>query len=86
MPWKKRAIPRIAAALAAVLAVMAAAPPPASAESDGLWQQWAREVTDRDKIEIPFAILFSLPPMIATTPFWLAELAFDKLTADDDDE
>jgi len=84
MSARKRPRTRTAAVLIAVLGLAAVTPTAAQAQDEGLWQRWVEEVTDRDKIEIPFAILFSLPAMIVTTPFWLAEVAYGKLTADDE--
>jgi hypothetical protein len=83
MSMRKTTMARVTATLIAALTLVAATPQPALALDDNLWSQWVEEVTDRDTLEIPFAILFSLPAMIATTPFWLGEMAFAKLTEDE---
>lgn len=71
------------ATAAAMLALLLAVPGAAQAKVDNIWSRWYKEVTNRDKPEIPFAILFSLPAMIFTTPFWLGELTIEELTRDD---
>jgi len=83
MSMRKTTIVRFSATLIAALTLLAANPQLALAEDDGLWNRWVEEVTDRQAFEIPFAVLFSLPAMIVTTPFWLAELAVAKLTEDE---
>ncbi len=65
---------RTVPAAIAVVALLLAVPQTARAEEQGIWSQWASEVLDREyKIEIPLAILVSLPPMIIITPFWLVQ-------------
>jgi len=59
---------RLTAALA-VCATMSWATPPA-ASADEFWGLWASEVVQRSWWEMPFVIVFSLPPMVVTTPFW----------------
>jgi len=83
MASRKRPSSCTAALLVVVLGVAVSAAPAAKAADEDLWQRWVEEVTERDRFEIPFAILFSLPAMILTTPFWLGELAYDKLTEDE---
>jgi len=84
MASRNRPHARIAAVLVVAIGLATATAPPAKAQDEGLWQRWVEEVTERDKFEIPFAVLFSLPAMIVTTPFWLAEIAYDKLTEEDE--
>ena len=82
---KRTGIVRAIAAVIAALALLAAAPQAALAEDQGIWSQWAEEVTDREtKAEIPFAVLFTLPAMIVITPFWCAQKALTKMKSDDD--
>ncbi len=76
---KRTATTRFIATLIATLALVAAVPQAAFAEDENIWTLWAAEVTERSAFEMPFAILFSLPAMIATTPFWLGKLALEKL-------
>ena len=81
---KRTGAARAIAALIAALALFAAAPQAALAEKEGIWGQWAEEVTDRaTKAEIPFAVLFTLPAMIVITPFWWAQAALDKIRGKD---
>jgi hypothetical protein len=82
MLMKRTAATRAIATLIATLALVAAVPKAALAESENLWKIWATEVTDRSVYEMPFAILFSLPAMIVTTPFWLGNVALEKLKGD----
>jgi len=75
---------RVMTATIALVALLAAVPPAALAEGDGIWSQWASEVTNRNsKVEAAFAVVFSLPAMIVITPFWWVELAMEKLSGDD---
>ena len=83
MSMRKSRIARIVATLIAALALLATAPQTALAEDEGLWNRWVEEVTDRQAIEVPFVILFSIPAMIVTTPFWFAGWAVDKLEGDE---
>jgi hypothetical protein len=81
---KRTAIARAIATLITVFVLVAAVPQTALAdEESGIWSQWVAEVADRSKPEIPIAILFSLPAMIVSTPFWLGQLALDKMRGDD---
>jgi hypothetical protein len=80
---KRTAIARAIATLITVFVLVAAVPQTALAEEQGIWSQWVAEVADRSKPEIPIAILFSLPAMIVSTPFWLGQLALDKMRGDD---
>jgi hypothetical protein len=82
MLMKRTAATRAIATLITTLALVAAVPKAALAESENLWKIWATEVTDRSVYEMPFAILFSLPAMIVTTPFWLGNVALEKLKGD----
>jgi len=81
---KRTATTRVFATLIAAIALVVAVPQAALAEDENLWKQWASEMKERSPYEMPFAILFSLPAMIATTPFWLGTIAYDKLTEKDD--
>jgi hypothetical protein len=84
MPPNRTDIVRAIAAVIAALALLAAAPQAALAEDQGIWSQWAEEVTDREtKAEIPFAVLFTLPAMIVITPFWWVQKAMAKMKGDD---
>jgi hypothetical protein len=60
-----------------------AAVAPATASADEFWGLWYREVKQRIWWERPFAIIFSTPAMIVTTPFWAGTKAYGKLTGDD---
>jgi hypothetical protein len=81
---KRTDVTRAIAAGIAALALLAALPQAALAEQEGIWSQWADEVTDRaTKAEIPFAVLFTIPAMIVITPFWWAQKALDKMRGDD---
>jgi len=69
-----------------ILALLGATPGAAFAETPPLWSVWVDQVAKREsKPEIPFAILFSLPPMLVVTPFWLGNLAVDKAKGGDDE-
>jgi hypothetical protein len=57
---------------------------PAAAQADEFWGLWASEVKLRVWWEMPFVIVFSLPAMIVTTPFWAGTKAYVSLTSDDD--
>jgi hypothetical protein len=83
MSAKRTAIARAIATLITVFVLVTAVPQTALAEEQGIWSQWVEQVADRSKPEIPIAILVSLPAMILTTPFWLAQLALDKMRGDD---
>jgi hypothetical protein len=84
---KKTGIARAIAASIAAVALLAAAPQTALAAKQGIWSQWAHEVISRPtKAEIPFAILFTLPAMIAITPFYWAQAALAKMKGGDEDE
>jgi hypothetical protein len=85
MPRKRVSIARLLAACIAALTLIAALPQAALAEEEKLWTRWAEEVTDRDTLEIPFAILFSLPAMLMTTPFYWGILALDAMDDDGDE-
>jgi hypothetical protein len=65
------------------LALAVSAPGAALADVENIWSRWYQEVTTRDKPEIPFAILFSLPAMIFSTPFWAGMIAVEKISGDD---
>ena len=81
---KRTDVVRAIAATIAALTLFAAVPQAALAEKEGIWGQWADEVTDRQtKAEIPFAILFTLPAMIVITPFWWVQAAMEKMSGDD---
>jgi len=79
---------RTLASLLVGICFLLAMPPAALAQEDdeSLWTQWWKGVTDRSiKAEIPFAFLVTLPAMIVITPVWLAERAYARLSAEDDD-
>jgi hypothetical protein len=83
MLMKRTATTRVIATLITTLALLAAVPQAAHAETENLWKYWASDFENRSPWEMPFAILFSLPAMIVTTPFWLGNAALDKLKGDD---
>ncbi|MBW2287490.1 MAG: hypothetical protein JRG80_03415 [Deltaproteobacteria bacterium] len=83
---RNRGFTRVAAVAAAVCALVVATPQTAMAEVDNIWSIWASEVTDRSKVEVPFAILTSLPAMILSTPFWFGTWSLDKIENLGDDE
>jgi hypothetical protein len=70
--------------LASFIAVLALgiATPPSALAVDNIWKQWATEVTERGKIETPFAIIITLPAMLATTPLWAGAWAIGKMKGD----
>jgi hypothetical protein len=68
---------RLTAALA-VCALLSWATPPA-ASADEFWGLWASEVAQRAWWEMPFVIVFSLPPMVVTTPFWATTKAVSAM-------
>lgn len=78
---------RRAVALVCVSAALAASVPSA-AVADEFWGLWASEVKQRVWWERPFAIVFSLPAMLVTTPFWAGTKAYGSLKnrGGDDDE
>ena len=81
---------RLARSLAVAIAVCvttAATPTTASAEVENVWSIWAERVLDREhKVEIPLAILASIPAMLMITPIWAGQVALDAWTSDDEDE
>ena len=84
MHGKNTRIFRSVAVLITIFALVAAAPQIARAEVDPFWGRWWKEVADREtKAEIPFAVLFSIPPMILATPFWLGMKAYSGLSDDE---
>jgi hypothetical protein len=83
---RNRGFTRVAAVAAAVCALVVATPQTALAEADNIWGIWASEVTDRSKVEVPFAILTSLPAMLLSTPFWFGAWSVDKIKNAGDDE
>lgn len=84
MPSKRPSIARSLAAGIAIFGLLAALPQAALAADDGLWARWADEVTDRENVwEIPLAVIFSLPAMLVSTPFYWGNLALDALGDDD---
>jgi len=74
---------RLVAVVIALLALVAA-PQAALAERDDPWSVWAREVTQRSAYEVPLAVLASIPCMLVITPFWLGQLAYDRIAGDDE--
>lgn len=73
----------LAAAFAAVLLVVAA-PPSALAERPNIWRVWVDDLGDRENlVEVPFLVIVSIAPMVAITPIWLAQLAYDAAKGDD---
>ena len=84
MHGKNTRIFRSVAVLITIFALVAAAPQIARAEVDPFWGRWWKEVAQRDtKAEIPFAVLFSIPPMMLATPFWLGMKAYSGLSDDE---
>jgi len=85
MDRKQNTLTRRLAALIACFALVAAIPQTALAdEEEGLWSDWWNHVADREsKAEIPFAILFTLPPMLVVTPFWLTIKLFSAGESDE---
>jgi hypothetical protein len=84
---RNRRFTRAAAIAAGVCALIVATPQTALAKVDNLWGIWAKEVTDRSMVEVPFVILTSLPAMLLSTPFWFGVWSVDKIkNAGDDDE
>ncbi len=74
---------RTLAVLISMVSLLAAAPQTAVA-AENIWGDWARDVVDREnKIEIPFAILATLPAMFILTPFWLGTVAIEAATGGD---
>jgi hypothetical protein len=72
---------RLLASFIAVLSLGVASPDSAVAV-DNIWAEWKNGVTQRSRVEIPFAILITLPPMIVTTPFWGGGWLVGKLKGD----
>jgi hypothetical protein len=83
---RNRGFTRTAAIVTAVCALVVATPQTALAEVDNIWGIWAKEVTDRSKVEVPFVILTSLPAMLVSTPFWFGVWSVDKIKHSGDDE
>ena len=83
---KNRGFTRVAAVAATVCALVVATPQAAVAKVDNLWGVWASEVTDRSKVEVPFAIITSLPAMLLSTPFWFGVWSLAKIKNSGDDE
>jgi len=75
---------KILASGVAILGLVTAAPQAAlAADVENIWARWFAEVTDREGPEIPFAILFSLPAMILSTPFWVGAVTLKALKNDE---
>ena len=73
----------LAFALAAAL-LLATAPSAAAAERQNPWTTWVEDLGDREyKVEIPFLVIITIAPMIAITPIWLGQLAYDAAKGDD---
>lgn len=68
-------------------AVAMASSLPVTAQADDFWGLWVREVPQRVWWERPFAIIFSFPAMVVTTPFWAGTKAVGaiKSSGSDDD-
>ena len=80
MHGKNTRIFRSVAVLITIFALVAAAPQIARAEVEPYWGRWWEEVAQRDtKAEIPFAVLFSIVPMVIITPIWLGMKAYSGL-------
>lgn len=77
-------VKRAAAIVCTTIAVWAVVPP--AVHADEFWGLWGREVVKRTWWEMPFAIVFSLPAMVVTTPFWAGTKAVGALQGDGDDE
>lgn len=76
---------KLVATCAAVLLLVAGLPGAAQARDvDNIWSVWWEQVTDRQAAEVPFAILFSLPAMVFTTPFWAPMYLSQQLESEDD--
>ena len=74
---------RVLAALCMATALALGAP--MSAAADEFWGLWASEVRQRVWWERPFAIIFSLPAMVVTTPFWASTKAYGAIKNRGDD-
>lgn len=74
----KRRITRTIAATLTILALVAA-PQAAMAEVDNLFKVWATEVTDRSMVEVPFAVIVSLPALLVSAPFWFGVWSVDRI-------
>ena len=95
MSFRRSPFARCLAAATAVL-VLAGAPTSAlAAERQNPWTTWADDLDDRwsqdevgYKVEVPFLVLISIAPMIAITPIWLGQLAYDaaKAAGDEDED
>ena len=76
--FTNRGFTHATAVAAAVCMLAVVTPQTAMAKVDNLWSVWAKEVTDRSKVEVPFVILASLPAMLISTPFWFGVWSIDK--------
>jgi len=66
--------------------LLTAVPTAAFAEDAGFWSVWVRSAWKREgKFEIPFAVLFTIPPMIICKPVWLVNVAVAKMKGGADD-
>lgn len=83
MPARRSARTRLVAVALAVLVSTVALAPAALAKEQGIWSQWADQVTDREiNAEVPFAIVLSIPAMVIVTPIWLGGKALGAVTDD----
>ena len=72
----------LAATLA--IAIAAVATPAVAAKRPNIWKVWVEDLGDREtKIEVPFLVIISIAPMIAITPIWLGQLAYDAAKGKD---
>ena len=84
MHGKNTRIFRSVAVLITIFALVAAAPQIARAEVEPYWGRWWEEVAQREtKAEIPYAVLFTIVPMIIITPLWLGMKAYSSLSDDE---
>ncbi len=74
----------IAILLVVTLSSAAMVSPAIAEEEEGIWGQWADQITDRESPwEIPLVIIATVPAMMVITPFWLGGKAIRAIRGDE---
>ena len=93
MTTRRSPFARCLAAAATVLLLAGTPGSAPAAERPNPWKVWVDDLEDRwsqeevgPKVEVPFLVLVSIAPMVAITPIWLGQLAYDAAKAAGDDD
>jgi len=78
MARKKAALARRLAATVSIAMLVLAPVSASAAERQNPWSLWVEDLGDREYwYEVPFLAIVSIGPMVAITPIWLVQLAYD---------